>query len=561
MPRETALRPAPADDPSRSPLGWAVRCLSAPDTALLPLSTLLAELASAFGAAAAGMAQLPSGEPIASSAAGNALAESLPWRDRPELVREVTLSPSALRVRDDGVCWLLAAVDGDERASWLLWLRAPATREWSPLEAAALALTGQALGRHLRRPEGAPRWARPLLLRRRLQRFDEAAAAARRIAHDYGNVLTGILGFSELALSQLPRGSSFASYLNEIYRSVRVGERLTNMLRLFAPRQWPKTAPARLGAVVPEEVRRLRGQFPGAPLDVALPRDLPAVNIDAEPLRHVLGQLLDNAAEAVASGGQVRLSARPVSLSAEQCLDLFGTIEPGPHVEVAVEDSGCGLSADARQRLLVEPFFTTKTRHRGYGLCVVYGILSAHRGALVVEPSAGGGTSARAYLPVAPAAPPASPPRAAPGGSTERVLVVDDDPMILQLVQTTLQRAGYQVETVTSAADAVRSFTRAAEPFGLVLSDVVMPQVNGYDLARQLRTHDAGVQVLFMSGQALPDPPRPLSGNGSDLLAKPFGPEGLLRAVRSALERGSRRAPAVTGTGTKGSDHTQGQTR
>jgi len=94
-----------------------------------------------------------------------------------------------------------------------------------------------------------------------------------------------------------------------------------------------------------------------------------------------------------------------------------------------------------------------------------------------------------------------------------------------------------------------------------VLSDVVMPQVNGYDLARQLRTHDAGVQVLFMSGQALPDPARPLSGNGSDLLAKPFGPEGLLRAVRSALERGSRRAPAVTGTGTKGSDHTQGQTR
>jgi signal transduction histidine kinase/CheY-like chemotaxis protein len=543
---------AEVDDLSRAPLACALRCLDKPGTASLSLNALLTELASAFAATAAGVAQLPGGEPIVSSASSEAPVAVGPWRENPELVRQVALSPSALAVDRDGVHWLLAAVDGSERAEWLLWLCAPATRPWSPSEAAALTLTGQSLARHLRRPKESPRWAQPLLLRRRRQRFEDAALVARRLAHDYGNVLTGIFGFSELALSQLPRGGSFASYMKEIHRSVQVGERLTNMLRLLAPRQWPNNAPSRIAAVVADEVRRLHNQFPGVCLDVTVPPDLPPVNIAAEPLHHVLSQLLDNAAEAIAFMGRIQLLARSVSLSAEECLDLFGTPEPGGHVEIAVQDNGCGLSAEVRKHLLVEPFFTTKTHHRGYGLGVVFGILAAHHGAVVVEPADGCGTRARVYLPIAPATAPVTIRSAASGGSAARVLVVDDDPMILELVQTTLRRAGYHVETVTSMADAVRCFTEASEPFGLVVSDVVMPQGNGFDLARQLRQHDAAVPVLFMSGQVASDPARPLSGSGSDLLAKPFGPEGLLRAVRSALERGRPRAPAVNGNRDEG---------
>jgi signal transduction histidine kinase/ActR/RegA family two-component response regulator len=534
---------APPDQAARSAQECAVRWLSAMATATSSLGTLLAELAEALGASAAGVARLPDGEPVA----GAGPAPPFPWRERPDLLGGVSLSPTAVALRHGDGHWLCAAVDGDERASWLLWVQAPSAREWSATEAASLALAGQALARHLRRPDGAPRWARPLLLRRRQQRFEEAAAAARRIAHDFGNVLTGILGFSELALGQSP-SRALASHLNEIHRAAQVGQRLTNTLRLFTRRQWPGQASVRLASVVEDETSRVRGRFPGSCLDVDLPPDLPPVAMDAEPLRHVLAQLLDNAAEAVLSHGGVRLSAATVVLTADQCLDLFGTAEAGPHVEIKVEDSGCGLSPEARRRLLVEPFFTTKTRHRGYGLGVAYGILAAHRGALAVEPAAVG-TVARAYLPVAPAPLPAAVPRTAPAAGGERVLVVDDDPVILQLVRTTLERAGYRVETVTSARDAVRSFTQTAEPFGLVLSDVVMPQTNGYDLLCQLRTHDAGVNVLFMSGQALPSSVRPLlSASSADLLTKPFGTEGLLRAVRSALERGRRRRPAGAGT-------------
>src|SRR5262249_42604291 len=151
-------------------------------------------------------------------------------------------------------------------------------------------------------------------------------------------VLTGILGFSELAQAQLPPGNPFASYLGQIYRSAQVGERLTNTLRLFTRRNWPQDRVARLAPVVADEAQRLRGKFPAARLDVALPPDLPPLAIDAEPLRHVLAELLDNAAEAVASGGDVRLSARVLALSADDCLDLVGAAEPGPHVEVRVED-------------------------------------------------------------------------------------------------------------------------------------------------------------------------------------------------------------------------------
>jgi signal transduction histidine kinase len=386
----------PKTDPGRSLLGCALNWLSASEKAPLPLSALLAELAGAFGVPHAGVAELPGGEPIA----GRPENGLFPWRERPELLGEVIPSPLAVSVREEGANWLLAAVGAEDGTGWLLWLHAPAAREWSPEEAAALALMGEALARRLRWPGAEPRWARQLLTRRRRQRFDEAAAAARRIAHDYGNILTGILGFTELAQAQAPRGGPSSNYLDEVSRAGHQAERLTNRLRLFARGSWPSNQPASLAAVVAEEAGRLAGQFPAVRLDVTLPSDLPAPTIDADPLRHVLAQLLDNAAEAVAGRGTVRLSARAVGLTADECLDLFGPAAPGPHVEITVEDDGGGLSAEARQRLLVEPFFTTKPRQRGYGLAVAYGILSAHHGALAVE-SAGGGTVARFCLPVA----------------------------------------------------------------------------------------------------------------------------------------------------------------
>src|SRR6516164_11689628 len=157
------LRPAPGNDCSLPAMECASRWLRTPGAAELPLGALLAELAGAFAATGAGLALLPDGDVVAGPEEGTAEPTSLPWRERPLLLADVAQSPSALAVSAGGRSWLLAAVDGDGRASWLLWLEAPPVRQWSSAEAAALALAGEALSRRLRRPEGAPRWARQLL--------------------------------------------------------------------------------------------------------------------------------------------------------------------------------------------------------------------------------------------------------------------------------------------------------------------------------------------------------------------------------------------------------------
>jgi DNA-binding NtrC family response regulator len=187
-------------------------------------------------------------------------------------------------------------------------------------------------------------------------------------------------------------------------------------------------------------------------------------------------------------------------------------------------------------------------------LAVVYGILQAYKGALTVEPRPDRGALVRLLLPAATAAAPVASPYgpATSAARGEKVLVVDDDPMILKLCTATLEKAGYRVQTASTASEALDSYQAAVrEPFRLVLSDVVMPRMTGVDLAKRLRRADANVNLLFMSGQVSPHfAKEELAGGPFDFLAKPFRPEGLLSAVRCALDRASQRlAAAAAGSG------------
>ncbi len=191
---------------------------------------------------------------------------------------------------------------------------------------------------------------------------------------------------------------------------------------------------------------------------------------DPDNLRQVLGAVLDNAREAVEEKGTVTITARAVRLSDADCLECYGSLRPGPHVEVSVCDSGPGLSEEAQRRLFVEPFYTGKSRRRGFGLAVAYGLLSAHRGGLSVTNTPRGGAVARILVPTT-AGPATVVAEAAPAVTTkaardEKVLVVDDDPMILQFVSTTLEQAGYRVKAVSTADEALDCYTAAgSDPF------------------------------------------------------------------------------------------------
>jgi CheY-like chemotaxis protein len=296
-----------------------------------------------------------------------------------------------------------------------------------------------------------------------------------------------------------------------------------------------------LAPILAAEEARLCRSAADVSLERTLAADLPPVALTAEHLSQVLGALLDNAREALEGPGRITVAAAVRDLSEAECRDFFGDLRAGTHVEITIADTGAGLSSEVTRRLFAEPFFSTKPRHRGFGLTLAYGILASHRGGLSLQGGADGGALARLVLPVASIPTPAAslvsdkqPPQRG-----ERVLVVDDDPLILQLITRTLERAGYRVVTTANPEGGLAAYTAAAaDPFRLVLADVVMPSGSGVDLAQKLLSHDSGVRVLFMSGQVAADYARQdFATSHFDLLPKPFRPETLLRAVRRTLER------------------------
>jgi signal transduction histidine kinase len=236
-------------------------------------------------------------------------------------------------------------------------------------------------------------------------RLHDSAVIAGRLAHSFDNILTGILGFAELTLSQLPPGSAQYRYLSEVLQAAQQGTQLTQQLHTLSRCGTVRPGAASLPQVIGEEEPRWRSLLgANAFLHVTLPADLPPLAIDAETLRQVLTNVVDNARESLSSGGTVTLSARRVDLTPADAQELFGNAAPGPHIEVTVADTGSGLTADMRRRLLAEPFVTTKARHQGLGLAVVYRILHAYRGGFQIGPAADKGTVVRLVVPVVPRA-------------------------------------------------------------------------------------------------------------------------------------------------------------
>jgi signal transduction histidine kinase len=536
--------PSFAVDSTRSALEFAHSLLHGPPhggQATLP--ELLRDLAASFDAAAAGLTASTEGSPQTLVRVGADGREPTPcrrpWDDAPELLAGLAASAVGLPARAaDGRSWLLTSVWAPAGA-WLLWVEDDTGREWSRGEAAVLPLIGQALARLAAADGEAGCWARALERARVEAHCTNAARLTGKLAHDFGNVLTGILGFTELALLQLPGDSLPRRYATEVWESAQQGARWVQKLRRFAPRRAGEFAPASLAAAVATEEARVRPAWgAGVALHVALPQGLPPLAVEAESLREALAQLLDNAREAISDEGVVTLSARVVELAEADCQELFGAAASGRHVEVTVTDTGGGLPPEVRRRLFAEFFFSTKVRHRGLGLAVVHGILRTYRGGLRFGPDPAQGTAVRLFLPVAADGGLSEEPTARRQG--ERVLLVDDDPLILRFMTMVLEGAGYRTESAAGGAEALTRY--AAEPFRLVLTDVLMPQMDGFELVRRLRERDPGVNALFISSAESFRVGEDDAVRRFGVLVKPFRPESLLHAVRTALDR--RAAPA-----------------
>ena len=244
------------------------------------------------------------------------------------------------------------------------------------------------------------------------QRLADAAVIAGRMAHDFDNILTGIIGFADLSVPLVPAGSQPAKFIGEISKVGHRGIHFTQQLHQLSRSAQTKPQPGSVTSVLHKEEARLKPTMAaGVQVLYSLPPSLNAVAMDAGPLGTVLGHVLENAVDATPANGRIVISGKLVELSASDARSYLGSVGPGPHVEVTIQDSGPGIKPEVRTKLFVEPFYTTKVRRRGIGLAVVYRTLAAHRGGVRIEPVTPpeSGTVVRVVIPPAAARPAINP--------------------------------------------------------------------------------------------------------------------------------------------------------
>ena len=333
--------------------------------------------------------------------------------DRRPATSDTPRADTAMTPLPSGVGRLATALTPPHRGAGVLWAERAGGEPWTDDDRNYLRLSA----RIIERSPALTLILGPTVDPERLsQRLADAAVIAGRMAHEFDNILTGIIGFSDLSLPLLPAGSQAAKYSGEISKVGQRGILFTQQLHELSRSGYAKPQPGSVPVALATQATRLAAAAPAVELASDLAADLAGVAMEAGPLGMVLGHLLANAAEAMPAGGRIHVSADMVELTAADAGRHLGTARPGRHVRLTVRDAGSGIKPDVRAKLFHEPFFTTKVRHRGLGLAVIYRSLCAHRGGIRIEPSpstgagADAGTTVRVVLPpaaarVAPVAP------------------------------------------------------------------------------------------------------------------------------------------------------------
>ena len=372
---------------------------------------------------------------------------------------------------------------------------------------------------------------------RQSQKMEVVGQLAGGIAHDFNNLLTVMLGRSHVLLSKLEASSPLRHDLELIATTAASAGALTQRLLAFSRKQLLQPKVLNLNGVVmsmASMLRRVIGEH--LELVTALEAKLGPVRADPVQFEQVVVNLAVNGRDAMLQRGTLTIETRNVDLDHESASRHSG-LSAGPHVMLAVTDTGSGMDAHVQAHLF-EPFFTTKAQGKGtgLGLATVYGIVTQHDGAIAVQSAPGEGTTFRIYLPrVASDVPVERPALPAPVGGHETILLVEDDEMVRDLTREVLHEGGYAV--LASAPDGALALAeRHAARIHLLLTDVVMPDIGGRELARHMARISPATKVLYMSGYTddLISHHGVLDGH-APLLGKPFMPAELLRKVREVL--------------------------
>ncbi|HWR16880.1 MAG TPA: response regulator [Terriglobales bacterium] len=371
---------------------------------------------------------------------------------------------------------------------------------------------------------------------RHSQKLEALGSFAGGITHDFNNLLSIITGYASILEKGAPARSAEAKAAREILNASSRGSLLVQQLLAFSRKQTVITETvdacervSKFGEVLP----RLVGEH----IDVQLQCDpqAGAVRVGAGQLEQILMNLAANARDAMKAGGA--LLVRTSAVEVEESVAALQSVQPGMYVLLEVSDSGTGMTPETRRRLF-EPFFTTKPAGTGtgLGLSTVYGIVVQNDGFITCDTTLGKGTSFRVYLPQRECGTdageyPVNSPTELCGSET--VLLVEDEPALRTLTEHILRTHGYGVLTATNAREALDLARANGQQIDVLLTDIVMPGMNGVDLAREIEQLAPKARIILMSGYS--DVALPVNGK-AHLIQKPVAPDSLLLQLRNVLD-------------------------
>jgi len=337
---------------------------------------------------------------------------------------------------------------------------------------------------------------------RQAQKLEAVGTLAGGIAHDFNNILAAIMGYAELTRDDLPPGHPGRDNVRQILKAIWRARDLVRQILNFSRPGEEHQQPMRLSATLREALKLLR---PSIPTYIDIRQNLSDEDLlvlaDQSQMHQVLMNLCTNAAQSITGAGVIEVGLKKVTLG-EDHRSLPLNLAPGDYQMLWVSDSGQGMDQETLNRIF-DPFYTTKEpgAGTGMGLSVVHGIVQAHNGAVAVESQPGQGTTFQVYLPVMKegAAPPRQDLEALPGGS-ESILLVDDEPALVEVGRRILERLGYQVTTVTSSLEAAELFEESPEQFDLVITDYTMPGLTGTALAERITAARPGTPIIMCTG-------------------------------------------------------------
>jgi two-component system, NtrC family, sensor kinase len=376
---------------------------------------------------------------------------------------------------------------------------------------------------------------------RQAQKMEAIGQLAGGVAHDFNNILTVIMGFGQLLQYTVSGDEANSGHIKQILDAANRASHLTSSLLAFSRKQVMLLQQVELNHLA-RNLTKFLSRIIGEDVTLSTELHLAMLPVMADPgqIEQVLMNLATNARDAMPSGGELQIRTDAVHLDQEFCRQHgYGAL--GDYALLTISDTGCGMDQDTQDKIF-EPFFTTKPSGRGtgLGLSIVYGIIKQHGGYITLDSKPGSGTTFSIYLPLTkPVAsgPAGQQPTEKPRGGHESILVVEDDPMVRNMVDAVLRSYGYRCLLAENGTEALAIFEKHGKDISLALLDVIMPGMNGKQVCEALRARSPQLKVLFLTGYTADViKNRGILVDGIDLLLKPAQSDVLANKIREMLD-------------------------